>query len=193
MTELLNTKGIKNFELVIKARNYAIECHRKANHFYGDLPYEYHLQMAYDQALRYIHLIPEEWQAEVLAGIWVHDVIEDARQTYNNVLEATSYLTAEFSYALSNDKGKTRKERAGEKYYSGIRALPFADYLKICDRLANVTHGVLTGGSMAKGYKKENPDFRSNIDRAEETGRDYTEMWNALDLLFTQIKSNERK
>ena len=166
---------------------WCIEQHRKTNHFYGDLPYEYHLQMAYDEALKYIHLIPEEYQAEVLAGIWVHDVIEDARQTYNDVLKATSYLTAEFSFALSNEKGKTRKQRANSKYYAGIRALAFADYLKICDRLANVTHGVRTGGSMAKGYRKENPHFRKNIDTATVTGRDYTEMWNALDDLFSKI------
>ena len=37
---------------------------------------------------------------------------------------------AEIVYALTNDKGRTRKERAGEHYYAGIRETPYAPFVK---------------------------------------------------------------
>jgi ATP phosphoribosyltransferase regulatory subunit HisZ len=53
-----------------------------------------------------------------------HDSIEDARLTYNDVLSiAKEYMTegyakasTEIVYALTNEKGRNRKERANEKY-----------------------------------------------------------------------------
>ena len=47
---------------------------------------------------------------------------------------------AEIVYALTNDKGRSRSERAGEHYYAGIRETPYAPFVKLCDRLANMTY-----------------------------------------------------
>jgi len=41
---------------------------------------------------------------------------------------------------------------------------------------------------MARGYLKENSHFKNEINRPEETGRNYKEMWDELDLLFSKIK-----
>ena len=52
--------------------------------------------------------------------------------------EAQAFMAAEIVYALTNEKGRTRAERAGVKYYEGIRAVPYAPMVKLADRMANV-------------------------------------------------------
>ena len=84
----------------------------------------------------------------VVFAAYFHDSIEDARLTYNDVVSiAGRFMTneqtitaAEVVYALTNDKGRTRSERAGEHYYAGIRKTPYAPFVKLCDRLANMTY-----------------------------------------------------
>ncbi|MEM6721826.1 MAG: phosphohydrolase [Bacteroidota bacterium] len=142
-----------------KARRYATEKHKATNHQYDQYPYEFHLQMVVNAAKKFIHLIPEEAQQNVLAGCWVHDVIEDARETYNDVKKALNEDIAELAYALTNDKGRNRQERAGEKYYAGIRNTPYAAFIKLCDRIANATHSKNTGSRMLDVYRKENAVF----------------------------------
>ena len=115
--------------MIEKAKEYAIDCHSKTGHLYDGKPYETHLQMVFNTAKKFIHLIPDEHQENVLAGCWVHDVIEDCRQTYNDVKNVTNVEVAELAYALTNEKGKTRKERANDKYYEGIRQTPYMPLL----------------------------------------------------------------
>ena len=45
-------------ELVSKAREYATLKHFETNHKYDGQPYDVHLQMVYDFAVKYIHLLP---------------------------------------------------------------------------------------------------------------------------------------
>jgi uncharacterized FlaG/YvyC family protein len=146
-------------QLLLKAKEYAIHCHEMTAHKYNGLPYEEHLRMVVNTANNFIHLIPEESQETVLAACWVHDVIEDCRQTYNDVKTATNEAVAELAYALTNEKGRNRKERANEKYYTGIKNTPFATFVKVCDRIANYEYSKKTESSMAKMYEKEMGDF----------------------------------
>ncbi len=162
-----------------KARVYAIEKHRDTNHGYDQYPYEFHLQMVVNAAEKFIHLIPEEDQQNVLAGCWVHDVIEDARETYNDVKKALNEDIAELAYALTNNKGKTRSERAGERYYNGIRNTPYATFIKLCDRIANVTHSKNTRSRMLGVYREENPKF---IEKLQD--EKYVEVIQYLDELL---------
>jgi len=151
-------------ELISKAREYATLQHFKTNHKYDGQPYDVHLQMVYDFACKYVHLLPDNKTiSEVLAACWVHDVIEDCRQTYNDVKNVLGERVADIAYALTNEKGKTRKERANDKYYEGIRNTPFAVYVKICDRLANATYSKQSGSKMIEAYKKENEDFKKQL------------------------------
>lgn len=142
-----------------KAKAYAIKCHRETNHIYGGKPYEVHLQMVADFGEKYIHLIPEAEQLQVLAGCWVHDCLEDCRQTFNDVKSNTNEKVAELAYALTNEKGKTRQEQANDKYYQGIRETPHATFIKLCDRLANATYSKEHNQFMLDKYRNENPDF----------------------------------
>ena len=81
------------------AKDYAIRRHRECNHHYNALyPYAFHLQMVVEIAEKFIHLIPEEARADVIGGCWTHDIIEDARETYHNVRDATNKIIAEYAY-----------------------------------------------------------------------------------------------
>lgn len=139
--------------------NYAVNCHSSTNHYYNNYPYSFHLQMVYNMGCQFAHLLDPKEKEPALAACWVHDTIEDCRQTYNDVKTACGLQVAEIAYALTNEKGRNRKERANEQYYEGIRTTPCAVFVKLCDRLANASYSKVTGGSMLNAYRTENELF----------------------------------
>ena len=157
----------------------AHELHQSVNETYGDgLPYGFHLDMVVEGICCYGHLVcaREEDVVPLFFGSYFHDSIEDARQTYNDVMrtarqwmtEEQALMATEIVYALTNDKGRTRAERAGEKYYEGIRQTPYAPFVKLCDRLANVTYSCSVdsgrgGNRMREVYKSEMPLFLPSL------------------------------
>lgn len=76
-------------------------------------------------------------------------------------------MAAEMVYALTNEKGRTRAERANDKYYQGIRETAYAPFLKLADRLANITyscsHSNEANGHMRQVYRSEWPHFLEAI------------------------------
>ncbi len=168
----------KYAEQIEHIRQSAHDLHKSVNQTYGDdLPYGYHLDMVVNGIREFGHLVcaREEEILPLFFGGYYHDSIEDARLTYNDVLktarqmmtEEQAYMATEIAYALTNDKGRTRAERAGEKYYKGIRETPYAPFVKLCDRLANITFscsGVDENNlHMKEVYKGEVPHFLTNI------------------------------
>ena len=149
--------------MIKKSKDYAIYCHRSTNHQYDGHLYEFHLEMVVKVANRFLYLIPEEFRDIVIGSCWCHDTIEDTRQTYNDVKEATCIEVADIVYAVTNEKGKTRKERANDKYYEGIRNTQFAIFVKLCDRISNMEYSISQGSKMAEMYKKENDKFISYL------------------------------
>ena len=115
--------------------------------------------------------VVEEDVLPLFFGAYYHDSIEDARLSYNVVMhtarllmtEEQALLATEIVYALTNDKGRSRKERAGERYYKGIRETPYAPFVKLCDRLANITFSCAekdgSNQHMREVYKQEVPHF----------------------------------
>lgn len=157
-------KDINSNNLIDLAMLFAIQAHQETNHTYDGKPYSIHLQLAFSFASKHIELLPPEINThEVLAAVWVHDVIEDCRKTFSDLKKALGESVAEIVYALTNEKGKTRKERASEKYYEGIRKTPGALFVKLCDRLANVQYSKDNGSSMLAVYKKEQTDFKQQL------------------------------
>ena len=163
----------------------AAQCHAAVNQTYdGYLPYAFHLRLTASYALRFLPLLQlEEAQGEtVLAAAYFHDTLEDARLSYNDLNALLNRLkdehqlrldvraAAEAVYALTNDKGRTRAERAGDAYYQGIRETPFAPFLKMCDRLANLRYSTLwtPRQRMAQVYAEEMPHFLKNIGQVPE-------------------------
>jgi len=168
----------KYAELIEKIRQSAHELHQSVNQTYGDsLPYGYHLDMVVSGIREFGHLVcaREEDVVPLFFGGYYHDSIEDARLSYNDVVkvarnfmtEEQTFLAVEIVYALTNDKGRNRAERAGEKYYQGIRTTPYAPFVKLCDRLANITFSCSGTDAnnihMREVYKNEVPHFLSAI------------------------------
>ncbi|MCQ2075846.1 MAG: hypothetical protein MJZ20_02255 [Bacteroidaceae bacterium] len=167
-----------NTQVVEEIRNTAWKLHESVGQTYDEnLPYGHHLSMVADAAMKYGHEVIENESdiIPVIFAAYFHDSIEDARLTYNNVISiARRFMTgeqahtaAEIVYALTNDKGRTRTERAGEHYYAGIRETPYAPFIKLCDRLANMTH-CFNGTNdsnryMHKVYESEWPHFLQAI------------------------------
>lgn len=129
----------------------AHEVHAAVNQHYDKvLPYSVHLDSAAEIVMRYAWEICDEAEdiLPIVFGAYMHDSIEDARLTYNDVTsiartimnEKQAYTAAEIVYALTNEKGRTRAERANDKYYEGIRSTPYAPLCKMADRLANVSY-----------------------------------------------------
>lgn len=165
----------KNEPLLRTVREKAHRAHHLVNQRYDAiLPYGYHLDMVADQVRAYGHELAET-EGDVITmlfGAYFHDAIEDARLTYNDLHSLASKMlppscvlgAVEIAYALTNEKGRTRAERAGEKYYEGIRSTPFAAFVKAADRLANVKYCSANSerpnsARMKKVYASEMPHF----------------------------------
>jgi (p)ppGpp synthase/HD superfamily hydrolase len=161
-----------------KAKDYAILCHNQTNHTYNGLPYYTHLKIVYDYGCRFSNLLDSNKIETALASCWLHDTIEDCRQTYNDVLKIVGVDIANVVFALTNEKGKTREERANDKYYDGIIKMPPASFVKICDRLANVYYSKRTESRMMEVYRQELDSFKSKL-----WNDDYMPMFTELDNL----------
>ncbi|WP_291869377.1 phosphohydrolase [Maribacter sp.] len=150
-----------------KTKEYATNRRVKVNHKYGKEDYSFHLSMVCDIVEQFIYLIDNEQRENVYCGCWVHDIIEDARETYNDVLQNTNETIADLAYALTNEKGKNRNERANDKYYKEMHNVPNAVFIKLCDRIANITHSKNQGSKMFDKYKVENENFIKKLYRPE--------------------------
>ncbi|KJD36529.1 phosphohydrolase [Tamlana sedimentorum] len=146
-----------------KTKDYAIKKHKSVNQKYDNHDYDYHLNMVFETAQKFIESVETNERENVLAACWVHDIIEDTRETYNGVKKVTNQTISDLAYALTNEKGRTRAERANDKYYKGIRETKNASFIKFCDRIANVTYSKNYGSSMFEQYKKEHETFVSKI------------------------------
>ena len=186
----------------------AHELHEHVNQTYGDnLPYGYHLDMVVNGVCDFGHLVcaAEEDVLPLFFGAYYHDSIEDARLTYNDVMkvargflsEEQALMATEIVYALTNDKGRTRAERAGEKYYKGIRETPYAPFVKLCDRLANITYSCSGLDSnnrrMKEVYKKEMPHFLQAINPHSDDVRFLVPQDTVLRLAECLIDDMERE
>lgn len=174
------------FDEIVKAHSQVIEeiklaawaLHESVGQTYDkNQPYGVHLSMVADVAMKYGYEVvaKEEDIVPLMFAAYYHDSIEDARLTYNDVTAIArkymaveqAYMAAEIVYALTNDKGRTRQERAGEKYYAGIRETPYAPFMKLCDRLANMTYSFSgtndANNHMHRVYESEWPHFKGAI------------------------------
>jgi len=192
-------------------QQWCVDQHAKTNHWYDTyLPYEFHLRMVANVAKDFQHLLDNEvdyytgkqeidkgqdltltLRTACLRAAWGHDLIEDTRNSYNDVKEILGQEAADIIYAVSNEKGKNRKERANDKYYEGIRNTPGAVFVKMCDRIANVQYSKMTKSRMFEMYKKENTEFTRSLGfiggdsiTVEYPGHEYYKMYKYLINLF---------
>jgi len=176
MTEKMNLqqKLDELAPIINEIRNDAHALHASVNHAYDRIrPYGFHLDMVVNWVRKYIEevCVSEQDVLPIYFAAFYHDSIEDARLSYNDVMriakelmnEEQAYLATEIVYALTNEKGRNRAERANEKYFAGIREIPYAPFVKLADRLANTSYAFSKGTAdslrMSKVYREELPGF----------------------------------
>jgi (p)ppGpp synthase/HD superfamily hydrolase len=182
---------------------WCIDQHRNTNHMYDTyLPYEFHLRMVHQVGMDFKYLLddtldyftgepfrgPRQDQITLrdacMRATFGHDLIEDTRVSYNDVMNRLGQEAAEIIYAVSNEKGKNRRERANDKYYEGIRNTKGAVFVKLCDRIANVQYSKMTKSRMFEMYEKENNHFLESLGFVEGQGHPLGEMCHYLENLF---------
>lgn len=174
-TDTLQQFMLDNRTLILQIRQAAHDLHASVNQTYGGTnPYGLHLDMVANYTANYAHLCCDDTHdlLAVVFGAYFHDSIEDARLTYNDVVararqwldDEHATLAAEIVYALTNEKGRTRAERANERYYAGIRATPYAPLVKLADRLANTAYSAQQQQPMLDIYRAELDHFLDSID-----------------------------
>jgi (p)ppGpp synthase/HD superfamily hydrolase len=134
-----------------------LRLHHSVRQKYGNKPYYFHLKQVYDIVKRYTD------DDTILIASLFHDSIEDARLTFNDVKKLTYEQVANIVYAVTNEKGRNREERANKKYYEEINNCIGADLLKIADRYANMRNSKKMKPKMFKKYMLENDEFVSHF------------------------------
>lgn len=164
---------------VERGAKWCVQRHKDTNHFYDTyLPYEFHLKMVVNVFHDFKHLLEPNmfiiWENRDITmetielAYWGHDLIEDTRTSYNDCIENLGIFhrnsdVADIIFAVTNETGRTRAERANSTYYGKIMATKGATFVKLCDRIANVQYSKMTKSSMFKKYEKENGHFLNSF------------------------------
>lgn len=160
------------------------------NQKYDDtLPYSFHLECVVKNVEKFIHLIDGEhigvglinerdWVKMAAAG---HDLMEDARMTYNDIKDMVGSYIANIIYCCTEEKGRNREERHSEKYIHLLCSNKLAVFVKLCDIAANVKYSLLTNSSMFDKYRDEFPVFKTKVSPYH---LEYRELFDYIDKLL---------
>jgi hypothetical protein len=160
-----------------------IEAHNKTNHFYDEelgVGYPLHLKLvnlAFQEFSYLLDNTKDYYTGQLVEfmdnGVtlreacdrasWGHDLIEDARLTYNDVKRMLGQEAADICLGVTNFPGKTRKERTPPAYYQRLMSTLGSRPIKLADRIANVRFSKLMRSSQFEMYKKENADFMASL------------------------------
>lgn len=131
-----------------------VECNQKYD---GNLPYSFHLNLVAKQVKKFDYFLKPEERILVLYGAWGHDLIEDARITYNDIKNWKDYegnrynwtnRLADIIYTCTELRGRNRSERHGPEYIQGLKDCRLGLFVKLCDIAANIGYGLLTNSGM---------------------------------------------
>jgi len=157
-----------------------IVCNQK----YGDeLPYSFHLKAVFYQYEKFSHLLRTTLRYEreqIEQAIWGHDLMEDARVTYNDIKKRVGNDVADIIFSCTDSVGRTREERKDEAFWNRLTSNDYAVFVKLCDVIANVKYSLLTNSSMYEKYGKEFPNFKKRAYREQ-----YKEMFDYLEKLLS--------
>ena len=139
---------------------------------YGpDLPYTYHL----DQVCEIVKRFGGTTTHQIAA--WLHDVVEDTPVKVIEVQTKFGSRIAQIVDLVSNRKPTKpvtpeSKREAKRKTWNLTRCSKDAVFVKLCDRLANVT-----AGSKNDMYRGQHATFKSILYREGE----FDELWKEID------------
>lgn len=146
-----------------KAMLFALTTHHRVRQRYDSYPYFYHINMVTKFALKFSHIMDNN--INVILGAIFHDLIEDCRLTYNDVKEKWGVEVADIVFACTELRGKNRSERHGKEYYDLLQTTETGSFVKICDVIANMTQGTITGSGMLTKYRTGYNKFKELLYR----------------------------
>lgn len=167
-------------DLIKNAREYAQKAHDAAGCTYGDdnSNYMVHLEMVWWILTKYDPFSTYKDSLHTRAAAFTHDTIEDAQQTFNDVMKATNRDVAEITLAVTDVPAENRLLRhllTLPKTVKDHRAI----ILKMCDLAANSAYGKENGGNMYKKYQEEYVYKRYVFQKAVKW---YSDKYNANEL-----------
>lgn len=153
-------------------------------------PYSFHLKSVVEEAKKWRVIIGEKQTTNhyvpdvILASAAGHDLIEDARVTYNDIVQKIGgpigKQIAEVIFACTESKGRNRDERHDDNYYKFLASNKVAIFVKLCDIMSNVKYSVFTNSSMLDKYRKEYVKVKEHLYRGS-----MKPMWTVLDNLLS--------
>lgn len=147
-----------NTSKLLECWDFASKHHK--GQWYGSKPYMYHLKKVSDVALD-LKFTDES----ILMSCLLHDIIEDTEISYKDVKENFGEEVAEIVYCVTDELGRSRKERKS-KTYKKIRNNPKSIVVKLCDRISNITESMGSENynlKLMKMYLDEHIDFVCGI------------------------------
>lgn len=134
---------------------FAEKCYNDANCKYDGKSYMIHIYLVSDYFVINERVFKNIEDAQnVSDAIFTHDLIEDAKQTYNNILDVCGKDVADITLAVTDVPAENRLMRhllTMPKTVKDYRAI----ILKMCDMCANAHYSKDSGSSMFKKYVEE--------------------------------------
>jgi (p)ppGpp synthase/HD superfamily hydrolase len=179
---------ITDFKII---EDYARRCYNEANCTYGNGDYFIHINMVVHNINKYSTVFKHGVDFITTFGAgFVHDCIEDAKQTYNDITEICGTEVADITLGVTDVPAKNRLMKhllTMGKTVRDYRAI----VLKMCDILANATFAKNTQSSMYKKYVNEyqyrKPIFKAALDwyKSELNFEELDKLWKELDEVHT--------
>lgn len=175
-----------NTSKLLECWDFASKHHK--GQWYGDKPYMYHLKKVSDVALD-LKFTDES----ILMSCLLHDIIEDTEVSYKDVKENFGEEVAEIVYCVTDELGRSRKERKS-KTYKKIRNNPKSIVVKLCDRISNITESMGSENynlKLMKMYLDEHIDFVcgiTNEDSLDLTTKCWIKYHSVIEDLKNQFK-----
>ncbi len=176
-----------------KIRNYAQDCYDKSNCQYGEgNNYFVHINMVYDIIHAHKGIFIDDNESEendftiTLAAALCHDILEDTKESYNDIAKICGKNVADVVLAVTDVPADNRLMKhllTMHKTVKDYRAI----ILKMADILANATYSRLQGSSMYAKYVNEyayrRPIFKMALEWHKHSVDMYfvQQLWDKLD------------
>jgi len=141
----------------------------------GNEPYINHLA----EVANLLALVTDGADAELVAAGWLHDTIEDAGTTREELAQKFSERVAALVVEVTDDVNLSQTERRQKQIEDAPRKSPGAKLIKIADKISNIRARIHSDPS-----DEERTDLTDYVDWAEQVVAGCRGVNAALDLMF---------
>jgi (p)ppGpp synthase/HD superfamily hydrolase len=182
-----------------KIREYAVNRHTQTKCEYDGKDYCIHIDMVAEVVSKFYYIFKlQEDRENTLAASFCHDLVEDTRESYNNVLENTNKDVADIVLAVTDVHEVNRLMR--HLYTMGKTVKDYrAIILKLCDMHANASYSKEHFSSMYPKYVEEYAYRKPIFQKALFWYKNFinfdalTLLWNELDEIHTKVNWSDLK